>query len=88
MQFLITILEDYGLSVFIIFTLIFLLSRCKITIKYPKRWETGKTIRPLKTVDEDIIGGMIIIIEDEIIDGSIRHKLEQMSRSLSEVKVH
>lgn len=50
--------------------------------------ETGKIIRPLKTVDEDIIGGMIIIIEDEIIDGSIRHKLEQMRRSLSEVKVH
>ena len=50
--------------------------------------ETGKTIRLKKTVDADIIGGMIIIVEDEIIDGSIRHKLEQMRRSLGEVKVH
>lgn len=50
--------------------------------------ETGKTIRLSKTVDEEIIGGMIIIIEDEIIDGSVRHKLDQMTKSLSEVKVH
>lgn len=50
--------------------------------------ETGKIIRLSKTVDEDIVGGMIIIVEDEIIDGSIRHKLEQMRRSLSEVRVH
>jgi F-type H+-transporting ATPase subunit delta len=49
---------------------------------------TNKTIRILKTVDPDIIGGMIIIVGDDIIDGSIRHKLEQMRRSLSEVKVH
>jgi F-type H+-transporting ATPase subunit delta len=50
--------------------------------------ETGKTIRLSKTVDVRIIGGMIIIIEDQIIDGSIRHKLEEMEKSLSEVKVH
>jgi F-type H+-transporting ATPase subunit delta len=49
---------------------------------------TGKTIRLSKSIDEEIIGGMIIIVEDEIIDGSIRHKLEQMAKSLSEVKVH
>lgn len=50
--------------------------------------ETGKIIRLSKTVDEDIVGGMIIIVADEIIDGSIRHKLEQVRRSLSEVRVH
>jgi F-type H+-transporting ATPase subunit delta len=50
--------------------------------------ETGKIIRLSKTVDEDIVGGMIIIVADEIIDGSIRHKLEQMRRSLGEVRVH
>jgi F-type H+-transporting ATPase subunit delta len=50
--------------------------------------ETGKTIRLSKTVDAEIIGGMIIIIEDEIIDGSIRHQLDKMAKSLSEVKVH
>jgi F-type H+-transporting ATPase subunit delta len=50
--------------------------------------ETGKTIRIRKTVDPDIVGGMIVIIEDNIIDGSIRHKLDQMKKSLGEVKVH
>ncbi|MGD8412623.1 MAG: F0F1 ATP synthase subunit delta [Candidatus Latescibacterota bacterium] len=50
--------------------------------------ETNKTIRISKTVDPDIIGGMIIIVGDNILDGSIRHKLEQMRRSLGEVKVH
>jgi len=49
---------------------------------------TNKTIRVLKTVDPDIIGGMIVIVGDNIIDGSIRYKLEQMRRSLGEVKVH
>ncbi len=50
--------------------------------------ETGKTIRVRKTVNPDIIGGMILVVEDEIIDGSIRHKLDQMKKSLCEVKVH
>ena len=50
--------------------------------------ETGKTIRVRKIVDPNIIGGMIVILEDNIIDGSIRHKLDQIKKSLSEVKVH
>jgi hypothetical protein len=37
MEFLITILKDHGLSVFIIAALIVLLFRSKITIEYPKR---------------------------------------------------
>ncbi len=50
--------------------------------------ETGKTIRLKKTVDPDIIGGMIVVVDDDIIDGSIRHKLDKMKKSLGEVKVH
>jgi len=49
---------------------------------------TNKTIQISKTVDPDIVGGMIIIVEDNIIDGSIRYKLEQMKKSLGEVRVH
>jgi len=37
MQFLMVILKEHGLSVFIIAALIFLLFRSKITIEYPKR---------------------------------------------------
>ncbi len=36
LELLITILEKYGVSVFIILALIFLLFRSKITIEYPK----------------------------------------------------
>lgn len=50
--------------------------------------ETGKTIRLTKTTDPGIIGGMIIILEDTIVDGSIRHQLNTMKKSLSEVRVH
>lgn len=50
--------------------------------------ETGKTIRLLKTVDPEIIGGMIVILEDTVVDGSIRHQLDIMRKSLSETRVH
>jgi F-type H+-transporting ATPase subunit delta len=50
--------------------------------------ETGKTIRLTKTVDPDIIGGMIVVLEDTVIDGSIRHQLDSMKKSLGEVRVH
>ena len=50
--------------------------------------ETGKTIRLIKTVDPDIIGGMIVVLEDTVIDGSIRHQLDTLKKSLSEIRVH
>jgi F-type H+-transporting ATPase subunit delta len=50
--------------------------------------ETGKTIRLNKTVDPKIIGGMIVVLEDTVVDGSIRHQLDTMKKSLGEVKVH
>ena len=50
--------------------------------------ETGKTIRLVKTVDPKIIGGMIVILEDTVVDGSIRHQLDAMRKSLNEIRVH
>jgi F-type H+-transporting ATPase subunit delta len=50
--------------------------------------DTGKTIRLTKKVDRKIIGGMIVMIEDTVIDGSIRHQLERVRSSLREVNVH
>lgn len=50
--------------------------------------ETGKTIRLVKTVDPGIIGGMIVILEDTVVDGSIRHQLDTLRKSLSETRVH
>jgi F-type H+-transporting ATPase subunit delta len=49
--------------------------------------QTKKTIRIKPEVDPDIIGGMILVMEDNIIDGSIRFKLEQLKRRLGEARV-
>lgn len=48
---------------------------------------TKKTIRIKPEVDPDIIGGMILVMEDNILDGSIRYKLEQLKRRLGESRV-
>ena len=39
-------------------------------------------------IDPDIIGGMIIILHNEIIDGSIRRELDLIEEKLSKVRVH
>jgi F-type H+-transporting ATPase subunit delta len=50
--------------------------------------KTGKRVRLVKVTDPDIVGGMILIIEDKIIDGSIRHQLDTLRKELSGLKVH
>jgi F-type H+-transporting ATPase subunit delta len=49
--------------------------------------ETKKTIRLETMVDPSIIGGVILQMEDKVIDGSIRHKLEMLKRHLFETRV-
>lgn len=49
--------------------------------------ETGKTIRITPVVDPDVIGGVILVMEDKIIDGSIRHYLETLRRDLDTIRV-
>lgn len=39
-------------------------------------------------VESAIIGGMIIILHNEIIDGSVRHGLELIEEKLNKVRVH
>jgi F-type H+-transporting ATPase subunit delta len=61
--------------------------------------ERGKVIEKLATktslkieleekVDKSIIGGMIIIFHNQIIDGSIRYGLRRLKNKLMQVKVH
>lgn len=49
--------------------------------------ETGKKIRLNPVVDPKIIGGMILIMEDKIIDGSIRFSIDKLRRELDEIQV-
>lgn len=45
---------------------------------------TGKQIELVPAIDPDIIGGVIVRIGDQVIDGSVRNKLERLrSRLLS-----
>lgn len=57
--------------------------KAKVTVE--KR--TGKTTKIVKRVDPGVIGGVIMIVGDKIIDGSIRNHLAQMRQELLELRV-
>jgi F-type H+-transporting ATPase subunit delta len=48
----------------------------------------GKQVRLVTKTDPRIIGGMILLAQDKIIDGSIRNQLESTRKALQELKVH
>ena len=47
----------------------------------------NKTIRLTPQVDPAIIGGVILVMEDKILDGSVRFELEKIRRKLDEIRV-
>ncbi len=49
---------------------------------------TGLTIELTKKLDRSILGGMIVIMHNEVIDGSVRHGLQTMKEQLAGVRVH
>ncbi len=49
--------------------------------------QTKKTIRLTTEVEPEIIGGMVLKLEDKVIDGSLRYELEQFKRHLIETSV-
>ncbi len=49
--------------------------------------KTGKTIELVEKVDPGILGGMIVILKDQIIDGSVKHKLSILREELMKLKV-
>ena len=52
----------------------------KNTIKNRLQEKFNKNIVPSWTVDKDIIGGLIIKYDDNIIDNSLKNKLERLSK--------
>jgi len=44
-------------------------------------------LEPHYTVDESLIGGLIIRIEDCVVDGSVRGKLERLTRELRDIQL-
>jgi F-type H+-transporting ATPase subunit delta len=49
---------------------------------------TGKKIRLKKRIDESIIGGMVVRMENKVIDGSVKYHLEKLRSNLKEVRVY
>ena len=50
--------------------------------------KTSKKIQLEEKLDDSIIGGMIVIMYNEIIDGSVRHGLNLVQEQLGKVRVH
>jgi F-type H+-transporting ATPase subunit delta len=48
---------------------------------------THKVISLTQVVDPDILGGMILMIDDKVLDGSVRHQLERLRRRLLATRV-
>lgn len=48
---------------------------------------TGKKVNLSLTVDEDLLGGLKVRIEDTVIDGTVKHKLSQLKDSFKEAAV-
>jgi len=49
---------------------------------------SGQTILLEKRVDPYVLGGMIVMMDGEVIDGSVRHGLNMLGEQLAELKVH
>jgi len=60
--------------------------RKKLTERMAAR--TGMTIELEEKIDRGIIAGMVIILHNEIIDGSVRHGLNELESQLAKVRVH
>jgi len=50
--------------------------------------KTGLKIELEEKIDPTILGGMIVILHNEIIDGSVRHELDLIKERLNKVRVH
>lgn len=50
--------------------------------------KVSKKIELEQKVDPDILGGVIVIMHDEIVDGSVRRGLDLLEEQLQHVKVH
>lgn len=44
---------------------------------------TGKTVLPHYTIDTSLIGGFMVKIGDTVLDGSVRHQLDNLKKALA-----
>ena len=53
------------------------------TLKSQLESSTGKNVQMNRTVDSELIGGMMVRIDDTVIDGSVKFKLNQLKEQFS-----
>lgn len=49
--------------------------------------KTGKKVELNKHINSDLIGGMLVRMDDTVIDGSVKHKLSQLKNRLTSAAV-
>ncbi len=49
---------------------------------------TGKTVRTETKIDTGIIGGVVVVLHNQVIDKSIRYQLQRLKERLMALKVH
>lgn len=79
---------DKGISRVSVITAVPLTGAEEVSLLSTLATRTGKKIELEQKVDPTVIGGMIIMMADEIIDGSVRYGLDQLGEQLQHMKVH
>jgi len=46
---------------------------------------TGKTVTIDNVINPDIMGGLVVKVGDKVVDGSLKHKLENLKHELAEI---
>ncbi len=46
---------------------------------------TGKTVTIDNVINPDIMGGLVVKVGDKVVDGSVKHKLENLKHELAEI---
>jgi F-type H+-transporting ATPase subunit delta len=80
--------EDQGILQARIITARALDSVFRNRLKEELEKSTGKKIEMLLKIDPEIIGGIIVILGNQIIDKSIRHQLDELKEEMLALTVH
>ena len=49
--------------------------------------KTNATIELTESVDPDVVGGLVLRVGEVVVDGSVRHRIDELRRELSGVPV-
>jgi len=80
--------EDQGILLTYVITARALDTVFRNRLKQELEKETGKKVEMILKIDPKIIGGIIVILGNKIIDRSIRHQLDELKEEMLALTVH